>query len=87
MQLKTEKSLLNIGNRQRPSVTVAISPRSPVGYVIVGMGLGVVLGFVAGSALTLLVGDKSLLLVQHLWQRLTGGREDGDQVHFELLLQ
>ena len=70
-----------------PKVSVAIQPKSSAGYVVAGVAIGVVCGFVAGSVLTLLVGEKSLLLIQHLWNRLTGGDRDGERVHFELLLQ
>ena len=49
--------------------------------------IGGAVGFLAGSLATLLVGEKSLLLAQHLWNRLTGVNENGEQVHFELLLQ
>jgi hypothetical protein len=54
---------------------------------VAGIAIGAVCGFVAGSVLTLLVGEKSLVLIQHLWNRLTGGDKDGERVHFELLLQ
>lgn len=87
MQVKTERHLLNIGTRHRPSVTVAIAPRSSSGYLFVGIGMGLFFGFVAGSVVTLLIGEKSLLLAQHLWTRLTREAEQGDRVHFELLLQ
>ncbi len=88
MQVKTEHGTLNIGNQKRPAISVAIAPKSATGnYVLIGL-LGVAFGFVVGSVATALIGEKSLLLAQHLWTRLTGtGVEEGDHVHFELLLQ
>jgi len=87
MQVRTEKHQLSIGDHHQPSITVALAPRSSSGYLFAGIGIGVLIGFVLGSALTLLVGNKSMLLVQHLWTRLTGSAEEGEHVHFELLLQ
>ena len=85
MQVKAGNRTLEIGSD--PRVSLAIQPKSSAGYVVAGLAIGAVCGFVAGSVLTLLVGEKSLLLVQDLWNRLTGGDKDGERVHFELLLQ
>ena len=49
-----------------------------------GMTLGVVVGFVAGSALTLLLGDATLGAAKDLVDRVSGRR---NRVNFELLLQ
>ena len=88
MQVKTERGIFKVGNQERPSVSVAIAPRSTSAYLIAGLAIGTLLGFVAGSVLTLLIGEKSLVLVQHLWNRLTNATNaDGERVHFELLLQ
>ena len=88
MQVKTEHGTLNIGSQKRPAISVAIAPKSATGnYVLIGL-LGLGFGFVLGTVATALVGEKSLLLAQHLWTRLTGaGADEGDHVHFELLLQ
>jgi hypothetical protein len=88
MQVKTEHGTLNIGNQKRPAISVAIAPKSPTGnYILIGL-LGLGFGFVIGTVATALIGERSLLLAQHLWTRLTGaGADEGDQVHFELLLQ
>jgi hypothetical protein len=89
MQVKTQHGTLNIGNNtKRPAISVAIAPKSATGnYLLVGI-LGVGFGFVLGAVATALVGEKSLVLAQHLWTRLTGtGAEEGSQVHFELMLQ
>ena len=85
MQVKAGRRTLEIGSD--PRVSLAIQPKSSGGYVVAGIAIGAVCGFVAGSVLTLLVGEKSLVLIQHLWNRLTGGDKDGERVHFELLLQ
>ncbi|HST03384.1 MAG TPA: hypothetical protein VLQ48_01465 [Chloroflexia bacterium] len=89
MQVKTQHGTLNIGNNtKRPAISVAIAPKSATGnYVLVGL-LGLGFGFVVGTVATALVGEKSLMLAQHLWTRLTGtGADEGSQVHFELMLQ
>jgi hypothetical protein len=86
MQVKAGHRTLDIGGEQ-PKISLAIQPKSSAGYVAAGIAIGVVFGFVVGAVLTLLVGEKSLLLIQHLWNRITGGQEDGERVHFELLLQ
>ena len=49
-----------------------------------GMTIGVLVGFVAGSVLTLLIGDATLGAVKELADRLSGRR---NRVNFELLLQ
>lgn len=87
MQVKTEHGSFQIGDRSKPQFTVAIAPKSVPSYMFIGIAIGILLGFVAGSVMTLLLGNKSLILVQHLWQRLTGAAESGEHVHFELLLQ
>ncbi len=88
MQVKTEHGTLNLGNQKRPAISVAIAPKTPTGNFILVGALGLAFGFVLGTVATALIGEQSLLLAQHLWTRLTGtGSEDGDQVHFELLLQ
>jgi hypothetical protein len=88
MQVKTEHGTLNIGNKQRPAISVAIAPKTaPGNFILVGL-LGVAFGFVLGAVATALIGEQSLLLAQHLWTRLTGADTgEGDHVHFELLLQ
>jgi hypothetical protein len=86
MQIRTERSL-NIGDRRRPAIKVAIAPKSLPGYLFVGLGIGLLFGFVAGSVVTLVMGEKSLVMVQQLWNRLTSADENGERVHFELLLQ
>lgn len=87
MQVKTERGLLNIGNSPRPPIHVSIAPKSFSGYLVVGLGVGVIFGFALGSVVTLLTGEKSLLFAQSLWDRLKRANEDEDRVHFELLLQ
>jgi hypothetical protein len=87
MQLRTENSVLKIGNSGQPAISLAISPKSRTSHLMTGLVVGTLLGFVVGSVATLLVGEKSLLLVQHLWNRVTGVNDNGDKVHFELLLQ
>ncbi len=87
MQVKTERSLLDIGNSRRPAIHLAIASKSLTGYLVAGMAIGVVFGFLLGSVVTLLTGEKSLLLAQQLWGRLKNANETGDHVHFELLLQ
>ena len=88
MQVKTQHGTLNIGNQKRPAISVAIAPKSATGnYLLAGL-LGLGFGFVLGTVATALIGEKSLMLAQHLWPRLTGaGVDEGDHVHFELLLQ
>ena len=86
MQVKTATRSLQLKN-QPQTVTLAIAPKSSPGYLVAGIAIGAVSGFIAGAVLTLLVGEKSLLLVQHLWNRVTNGHSDGERVHFELLLQ
>ncbi len=89
MQVRTTPKLpksLELKN-QPSAITLEISPKSSPGYLVAGIAIGAVSGFIAGSIVTLLIGEKSLLLVQHLWNRLTSGRQDGERVRFELLLQ
>jgi len=88
MQVKTEHGTLSIGNQKRPAISVAIAPKTPAGNFILVGALGVAFGFVLGTVATALIGERSLMLAQHLWTRLMGtDAEDGDHVHFELLLQ
>jgi hypothetical protein len=88
MQVKTEHGTLSIGNQARPALTVAVSPKSPTGNYILAAVLGLVFGFILGTVATALIGERSLLLAQHLWTRLTGTTADeGEHVHFELMLQ
>ena len=63
------------------------SSRSPSNYLIAGILIGLVFGFVMGTLAALNMGDKSLLFAQHLWNRVFGLDADGEQVHFEWLLQ
>lgn len=86
MQVKTEHGTLKIGNN-RPAISVAFSPQSRTSHLVTGIVIGTAIGFIAGSVATLLVGEKSLVFAQHVWKRLTGVNENGEQVHFELLLQ
>ena len=88
MQVKPENSLVKIATRpDKPGVSVAIVPRAASGYLLAGVALGVIFGFVLGSVVALSVGDKGLILAQQLWNRLSGIDADGERVHFELLLQ
>ncbi|MEO8289199.1 MAG: hypothetical protein ABI670_22550 [Chloroflexota bacterium] len=87
MQVKTEHGTLNLGNQKHPAISVAIAPKSPAGNFMLVGALGIAFGFVLGTVATVLVGERSLLLAQHLWTRLSGTNDDGDRVHFELLLQ
>ena len=72
---------------QHPVVTVAVASKSASGYLLAGMALGLVFGFIVGSVTALTIGDKSLLFAQHLWNRLLGVQADSERVHFEWLLQ
>src|SRR5438876_733697 len=62
-------------------------PRSPSNYLIAGILIGLVFGFVMGTLVALNMGDKSLLFAQHLWNRIFNEEAEGDRVHFEWLLQ
>jgi hypothetical protein len=86
MQLRPSNKALELKNRPS-AITLEIAPKSSPGYLVAGIAIGAVSGFVVGSIVTLLIGEKSLLLVQHLWNRVTSGQQDGERVHFELLLQ
>ena len=72
---------------QHPVVSVSVASKSASGYLLAGMALGLVFGFIIGSVTALMVGDKSLLFAQHLWNRLLGAEADSERVHFEWLLQ
>ena len=87
VRIRTQKSVSKDGKGQGPVIRVAIAPKGRSGYLVTGIALGMVCGFVLGSVFALSVGDKSLVLVQHLWDRLFGVDSDGERVHFELLLQ
>lgn len=87
MRIKTWNIIAKDSNRQGPVVSVAISPKGRSGYLITGITVGMVCGFVLGSVFALSLGDKSLVLAQHLWGRVFGVDSDGERVHFELLLQ
>ncbi len=89
MQVRTERSLLNLGTGQRPTIQVSLDPKSSSGHLIVGIALGTVLGFIAGTVATFLVGQKSVMVAQHLWGQLTKATasSDGERVHFEWMLQ
>ena len=88
MQVKTQRGALTIGSRQqKPVVSLSLTPESPTNYLIIGVGLGVVLGFILGTVAAFTLGSKSLLLAQTLWNRLFGAESDSERVHFELLLQ
>jgi hypothetical protein len=87
MQVKTQHGSLNFGNKDRPAISVAIAPKSVPGNYVLAALLGIAFGFVLGTVATALIGEKSVLLAQHLWTRLTGATDEGDHVHFELLLQ
>jgi hypothetical protein len=86
MQLRPSNKPFELKN-QPSAITLEIAPKSSPGYLVAGIAIGAVSGFVVGSIVTLLIGEKSLLLVQHLWNRVTSGQQDGERVHFELLLQ
>ena len=66
---------------------VALSSKSPSNYLIAGILIGLVFGFVMGTLVALNMGDKSLLFAQHLWNRIFNEETEGDRVHFEWLLQ
>ncbi len=87
MRIRTHNAILKGGNQQGPVVSVAIEPKGRSGYLVTGIAVGMVCGFVLGSAFALSVGDRSLALAQHLWDRMFGVDTDGERVHFELLLQ
>lgn len=87
MQLKAERRLMKVGEAPKPVVSLQISPKNPSGYLVVGLGLGVLFGFVLGSVVGMSMGDKSLLLIQSVWNKLFNVNADGERVHFELLLQ
>jgi hypothetical protein len=86
MQVKTEHGTLSFGKQPKPTISLAIAPQSSAN-LLAGIAIGAVIGFIVGAVVTLLMGERSLLLVQHLWNRLTGVSDEGDHVHFELLLQ
>jgi hypothetical protein len=63
------------------------SSGSPSNYLIAGILIGLVFGFVMGTLAALTMGDKSLLFAQHLWNRIFNVEAEGEKVHFEWLLQ
>ena len=87
MQIKTSSGLVNTGSRSRPVVSLAIHPKAQSGQLVTGVAIGLVFGFALGSVVALSIGDKSLLVAQHLWKRMFNTDTDNEQVHFELLLQ
>ncbi len=88
MQLRTGNHELKIaGGGTQPVVSLAIAPRNSAGYLVAGVGLGLIFGFLAGSVFGVTFGDKSLLMIQGIWNRLFNVSGDGERVHFELLLQ
>ncbi len=91
MQVRAERGLLNVGNGQRPAIQLSVSPKSSSGHLVLGIAIGVALGFIAGTVATALIGEKSLLLAQQMWNQLTrasaSATSDGERVHFEWLLQ
>jgi hypothetical protein len=88
MQLRTRNHELKIASDgTQPVVSLAIAPRNSAGYLVAGVGLGLVFGFLVGSVFGVMFGDKSLLMIQGVWNRLFNVNADGQRVHFELLLQ
>jgi len=88
MQLRTRNHELKIASDgTQPVVSLAIAPRNSAGYLVAGVGLGLVFGFLVGSVFGVTFGDKSLLMIQGVWNRLFNVNADGQRVHFELLLQ
>ena len=89
MQIRTQRGVLGIADGQRPAIHVALAPKSSSGHLFTGIAIGAAFGFIIGSVLTLLIGEKSLLLAQHLWTQIThaSASADGERVHFEWLLQ
>jgi len=69
------------------AVPVEPSSKSSSDYLITGIVIGLVFGFILGTLATLIVGDKSVLLAQHLWNRISNEESEGDKVHFEWMLQ
>jgi hypothetical protein len=87
MQRKTQRSVASRGGGKKPAADVVGGPEGSPGYLVMGLLLGVVFGVLIGTALTALVGERSMLFAQHLWNRLWGVDTDSEQVHFEWLLQ
>src|SRR6478735_6433879 len=87
MQIKTERGLVNMGGKTRPIMRVALTPNASSGHLVMGIAIGLVFGFALGSVVALSVGDRSLMLAQHLWSRLFSMDQEGERVHFEWLLQ
>ena len=87
MQLRTRNHELKIGDQPQPVVSLHIAPRNSAGYLVAGMGLGLLFGFVLGSVFGVTTGGRGLLLIQDLWNRVFNVNPDGQRVHFELLLQ
>ena len=63
-----------------------VVPRAfhPGQFFGMGVTIGVLVGFVAGSIVALWLGDETVAAVRELVNRLTGRR---NRVNFELLLQ
>lgn len=87
MQIRTKNRELNIGDQPHPVVSLHIMPRNSAGYLVAGMGLGLLFGFIAGSVVGVSMGGKGLMLIQDVWNRVFNISPDGQRVHFELLLQ
>ncbi len=69
--------------RPRP-IRSRARPRRPGRFFSIGVTVGMLVGFVAGSIVTLWLGDESIEAARDAIDRLTGRR---DRVNFELLLQ
>ena len=87
MQMRTQRSVSRRNGGPHAAVDVAVAPDKPSGYLIMGVAVGVVFGVLLGTILTALVGERSLLFAQHLWNRMFGVDTDSEHVHFEWLLQ
>ena len=87
MQKRTQRSVSRTGLRKKQDVEMSVEPENSPGYLVTGLVVGVVSGVLLGTLLTVLMGERSLLFVQHLWNRLSGVDTDSEHVHFEWLLQ
>jgi hypothetical protein len=86
MQMRTQRSVSKAGGKETAIDLGVASDRSP-GYLITGLVVGAVCGVLLGTLLTILVGERSLLFAQHMWNRLFRVDTDSEHVHFEWLLQ